>query len=84
MNIVKFSSPSCAPCKMLAPILDEISKTHNIPVESIDVEAEPKKAMAYGVRSVPTLVFEHNGNRITTLVGMQPRKAILEALGITE
>lgn len=82
MKILKFYSQGCAPCKMIAPILEDISKAHNVEVVHIDVEADPRKAMAYGVRSVPTLVFEKDGDRMSTIIGMTNRQAILSALGV--
>jgi thioredoxin len=84
MKILKFYSQSCAPCKMLTPILESIQQTYDVEVQSVDVEKEPRLAMAYAIRSVPTLVFEHEGNRVSTIIGMSNRKTILDSLGIKE
>jgi thioredoxin len=84
MKILKFYSQSCAPCKMLTPILESIQQTYDVEVQSVDVEKEPRLAMTYAVRSVPTLVFEHGGNRVSTVIGMTNRKTILDSLGIKE
>ena len=84
MKIIKFQTQSCAPCKMLSPILESISKEFGVEVETINVENDPLMGRKYGVRSVPTLVFEHAGQRTATIIGMTNRKAILHELGIPQ
>ena len=70
----------CGPCKMLSPILEDISKKYTtIKVVKIDVDKNSDAAKNYNVKSVPTVLFFYNGKLRQSLVGFQP-KARFEAL----
>ena len=57
--IIDFYATWCGPCKMVAPILDDLAKEYDgqIYVYKVDVDAEPEIAGAYGIQSIPTLFF---------------------------
>ena len=57
--IVDFYATWCGPCKMLAPVLDDLAKEYNgqIYIYEVDVDAEPEIAAAYNIQSIPTLFF---------------------------
>jgi thioredoxin 1 len=69
-KILYFSAPWCGPCKQFGPVMDRISQT-GILVEKVNVDNAPAVAVAYNVRSVPTvIVVNSTGNEIGRSVGM--------------
>ena len=64
-----FSAKWCAPCKQLAPIMEEVSKT--IPVKKIDVDSESGLAVSYGIRSVPTVILMKDGSEFKRIIGVK-------------
>ena len=64
-----FSAKWCAPCKQLAPIMEEVSKT--IPVKKIDVDSESGLASSYGIRSVPTVILIKDGSEFKRIIGVK-------------
>lgn len=77
--IIDFYATWCGPCKMLAPIMEEIaSENDNIKVVKIDVDQEPEISMKYGVTSIPTIVAIKNGETVNTIVGLRAKQDILD------
>ena len=72
----------CGPCKMMAPVLDEVavSKQGKAAVYKVDVDQEPELAQRFGVMSVPTLIVFKNGSIAQQFVGVQPKQVLGEAL----
>ena len=64
-----FRAKWCAPCKQLAPIMEEVSKT--IPVKKIDVDSESGLASSYGIRSVPTVILMKDGSEFKRIIGVK-------------
>ena len=64
-----FSAKWCAPCKQLAPIMEEVSKT--MPVKKIDVDSESGLASSYGIRSVPTVILMKDGSEFKRIIGVK-------------
>ena len=58
-KILVFTATWCGPCKNFKPVMEQVS--HEIPVEFIDVDANPQLVAEYGVRNIPTLVVVNNG-----------------------
>jgi thioredoxin 1 len=79
--VIDFWAPRCAPCRALAPVLDELAARHagGVKVVKIDAEAEPALAVAFGVRGVPTLAVVKDGRHVDGMPGFQG-KAKVEAL----
>ena len=76
-----FWAPWCAPCRMVAPIIEEIaSERPDIKVGKINVDEQPELASKFGIMSIPTLVVMKNGKIVTKVSGARPKKAILEML----
>jgi len=69
--LVDFWAEWCNPCKMLAPILEEISKEYSnkIIVAKLNIEEHPHTAPVYSIRSIPTLLLFHNSEILATKVG---------------
>lgn len=80
--LADFNADWCGPCKMLAPIIEEISEEKsNIKVVSINIDDEDELAEDYGVVSIPCLVMFRNGEEDDRSVGLRPKDDILEFIG---
>ncbi len=80
--VVDFWATWCAPCRMIAPILDEIAEEHagTYRVAKVDVDQNPSLAARYNVRSIPNLLFFHQGEVKGQVVGAVPKTEILAKL----
>src|SRR5512146_2883193 len=80
LAVVDFWATWCGPCRMVAPILDQLAAEYNgkLKVTKLDVDANPSTAMRFNVRSIPTILFFKNGKLVDTIIGALP-KAKLEA-----
>lgn len=80
--LIDFWASWCAPCRMLAPILDEISAEHpEIKVCKVNVDEEPDLAGQFQVMSIPALFVVKNGAVVNQTVGVQPKQKLLELIG---
>jgi len=80
--LVDFYAEWCGPCKMLAPVIEEIKEERkDIKVISIDVDEEDMLAEEYGISSIPCLVVFENGKEVKRSVGFQSKDSVLEMLG---
>ena len=79
--LLDFWAPWCAPCRMLAPIVEEIaSERPDIKVGKINVDEQPELASKFSIMSIPTLVVMKNGKIVQQVSGVRPKNAILEML----
>lgn len=79
--LLDFWAEWCGPCRMLAPVLDQIAAERtDIKVGKVNVDNEPELARQFGVMSIPTLVVMKNGEAVTQSVGVQPKEAILRMI----
>lgn len=78
--LVDFWATWCGPCRMIAPILEEMAVEHQdkLKIVKIDIDANGQTAQKYGVMSIPTLILFKNGEAAERLVGYMP-KAQLES-----
>jgi thioredoxin 1 len=69
--LVDFWAAWCGPCKMIAPLVDELAKEYagKIKIGKVDVDTNPKIATEYGVMSIPTIIFFKKGKVMSQLVG---------------
>lgn len=72
--VVDFWAPWCGPCKMVAPLLDQAAKKYagKLIVAKIDVDENDESPSAFGVQSIPTLLFVRNGEVVNRHVGALP------------
>ena len=77
--LIDFWAPWCGPCKMVAPILNDIAETESDKVKVTKVNVDQNQALAqkYKVRNIPTLVIMKNGKEMKRLVGLKPKKTIM-------
>ena len=78
--LVDFWAEWCGPCKMISPILDEISNEYSLPVGKLNVDENPGKAQEYSVQSIPTMVLFRNGQPVHTVLGAMPKHKLLKEL----
>ena len=76
--LVDFFATWCGPCKMLAPLLEEIAEENpNVSVLKIDVDEVGVLAARYGIQSIPTLMLFKNGQRVETRIGYQNKNQLV-------
>ena len=81
--LVDFNATWCPPCQALHPILEELaSEADGCKIVTIDVDDEAALAGAYGVSSIPCLVFFRDGTEYDRRVGPQPKKRLMKILGV--
>ena len=79
--LVDFYADWCGPCKMIAPIIEEIANEQSdITVGKINVDNTPELAIKYGVSSIPTIIIFKNGKEDKRIIGFREKEALLEAL----
>ena len=80
--LVDFWATWCGPCRMVAPIVEEIANENNgkLKVAKVDVDANPQTAEQFGVMSIPTLIVFKGGQPVERLVGYMPKAKLLQAL----
>ena len=81
--IVDFYADWCGPCKMVAPVLEQISNEYQgkVKVYKIDTEAEQELAAVFGIRSIPSLLFIPVDGQPQMLAGALPKNAIEKIMG---
>lgn len=78
--LVDFWASWCGPCKMLGPILDELSDEVTTKITKVNVDDYPNIAADYGIRSIPTMIIFKDGEKVEQLIGLMQKGAIKEKL----
>jgi thioredoxin 1 len=80
--LVDFWAPWCGPCRMVAPVVDEIAKQYgdDLKVVKVNTDENPNVASQYGIRSIPTLMIFKGGQKVDMVVGAVPKTTLANTL----
>ncbi len=80
--IIDFYADWCGPCKMVAPILEELSDEYSdkLNIYKVDTDAEQELAMVFGIQSIPSMLFVPVGEKPQMAVGALPKDSIVQAM----
>lgn len=79
--VVDFFATWCGPCKMLSPVMDEISnELSDINFYKVDVDKNEDIAREYGIMSIPTIIIFENGKVVNTLVGLRSKTELIDVI----
>lgn len=78
LTVIDFWAEWCGPCRMISPIVEELSKeyTDKVLVGKVDVDNNPEISMKYGIRSIPTILFLKNGEVVDKHVGATTKQVL--------
>ncbi len=80
--LIDFWAIWCGPCKMIAPIVEELSTEYDgkAKIGKLDVDSNQETSIKYGVRSIPTLLIFKGGELVETIIGAVPKAKVVEKL----
>jgi thioredoxin 1 len=80
--LVDFWADWCGPCKMVAPVVEELASDYDgkLKVTKVDVDSSPLTAGTYGIRSIPTLLIFKDGKPVNQVVGAVPKQVLQEKI----
>jgi thioredoxin 1 len=80
--IVDFWAEWCMPCRMIEPVVEELNKEYNGKVKffKLNTDKDPSIAIQYQIMSIPTLLFFKNGRPVDKVVGVVPKKNLMEKI----
>lgn len=84
VSVVDFYADWCGPCKMIAPILEQLGEERqDFKIVKIDVDANQQSAVQYGVRNIPTLLIVKDGVEVHRQVGFVPKPKLVELIELS-
>jgi len=76
LQVVYISAQWCAPCKVFAPIVEQVSRETGVNITKMDVDAQASQVQSLGVRSVPTVLFIKDGQEVQRVSGALPKQKL--------
>jgi thioredoxin 1 len=80
ITLVDFWAEWCGPCRMLSPILEELSEETDVTIAKVNVDDNPDTAAKYGVRSIPTVIAFKDSNVVEQYVGVKTKSMYLQVI----
>lgn len=81
--LVDFWAAWCGPCKMIAPVLNEIAEERSdITIAKVNVDQQQQLAQSYSIRSIPTMIVFRDGKEEKRITGMKSKRALLREMGL--
>ena len=83
--LVDFWAPWCAPCKIVAPVLNEIAEEYQneITIAKLNVDRNQQLAQKYKIRNIPSMILFRDGKELKRIIGVKSKKSILKETGIS-
>ncbi|MET9339446.1 thioredoxin [Nonomuraea sp. NPDC003804] len=81
--LVDFWAEWCGPCRMVAPVLDQIEAEHGLAIGKLNTDENPEIMTRYGVMGLPTLLLFENGEPVKQVVGAKPKRMLEAELGLS-
>ncbi|MCS7171784.1 MAG: thioredoxin [Aquificaceae bacterium] len=80
--VVDFWAPWCGPCRIIAPIIEELATemSERVKFGKLNTDENPNIAMRYGIRAIPTIMLFKNGDVVDTRIGVQPKEALRQMI----
>lgn len=82
VSLVDFWAPWCGPCRVVAPIIEELAEEYNgkANICKVNTDEEQDLAVKFGIRSIPTILFFKNGEQVDQMIGATSKQAFKEKL----